>query len=475
MPTSFIVKNKRAVVAITAVLLMLVSLAYYFAVESAHLRSQVEKTREALALNKEALVFTLNYESDYRAFVASADEELFQKKSSETKIARETPVSALQILTAQNGENSTIVRELADVQRALASQPISRETLGNLSRKELSQELARREELLDRYRKANARLSAKEQKVLIEQRSKVQLYRDLFYWAFGALSFGCLSGLFWLSRAIDQYLKEKNEAVTILQRKTDDLQRAKDEAVRANLLKSQFVANISHEIRTPMNGILGLSELLAESETDSDGIAKHIHDSALSLMNILNDLLDFSKLEAGRMQLNPTQFNVAELIKDVCDLMAVNFASQHLSLESAVEPPLNDYFIGDCDRIRQVLLNLVHNALKFTTTGKVTVNAKIDRTHDEDAFVRFEVIDTGVGIDEMTQKQLFQPFTQADMSSTRRHGGTGLGLSISKSLVELMNGIIDCESEVGKGSTFSFVVPLEMVKKAADIEPTPAG
>jgi signal transduction histidine kinase len=474
MSTSFIVKNKRAVVAIAAVLLMLVATAYYFAVEAAHLRNQVEKTREALALNKEALVFTLNYESDYRAFVASADEEQFQKKSSESKLARETPVGALQILTAQNGENSTIVREMADVQHALASQPISRETLGNLTRKELSQELARRELLLDRYRKANAQLSAKEQKVLMQQRQKVQIYRDFFYWAFGALSVGCLAGLWWLSRAIDLYLKEKNEAVSMLQRKTEDLQRAKDEAVRANLLKSQFVANISHEIRTPMNGILGLSELLSESE-DEDGIAKHIHESALTLMTILNDLLDFSKLEAGRMQLNPTQFKVSDIVQDVVDLMGVNFASKNIALESSVEPALNDYFIGDCDRIRQVLTNLVHNALKFTSSGKATVRTSIDRTVEEDAFVRFEVTDTGVGIDEETQRQLFQPFTQADMSSTRRHGGTGLGLSISKSLVELMNGIIDCRSELGKGSVFSFVVPLQMVRKAASIEVTQAG
>ena len=213
-----------------------------------------------------------------------------------------------------------------------------------------------------------------------------------------------------------------------------------------------------------MNGILGLSELLANAEKENgdnqDGMAKHIHESALSLMGILNDLLDFSKLEAGRMQLHPSDFNVANLVKDIVDLMTVNFQTKGLELQSTVDSALNKTFIADQDRLRQVLLNLVHNALKFTAEGQVSINARLEKYYENTAYVRFEVIDTGVGIAPELRKHLFQPFMQADMTSTRRHGGTGLGLSISKDLVELMGGMIDCRSEQNKGSTFFFVLPL---------------
>jgi signal transduction histidine kinase len=301
-------------------------------------------------------------------------------------------------------------------------------------------------------------------------REQAKVLRELFYTAFALLALGGLGGLWWLYQAIDEYVREKNEAMSALELKTDDLQKARDEAVRANLLKSQFVANISHEIRTPMNGILGLSELLSQSETDEDGMAKHIHDSAMSLMTILNDLLDFSKLEAGRMQLNLVEFSAAALLKDVAEFMSVNFAAKGIVLETSIDEALDKEFIGDRDRIRQVLLNLIHNALKFTSTGGVTITIKVEKYYEDEAFVRFEVTDTGIGINLEAKKKLFEPFVQADMSSTRRHGGTGLGLSISKSLVELMNGSIDCQTEENKGSTFSFVVPLRVKLPSAALE-----
>jgi len=245
-----------------------------------------------------------------------------------------------------------------------------------------------------------------------------------------------------------------------------ELEAAKDNAVHASKAKSEFLANMSHEIRTPMNGILGMAELLGLSNIDDRQreYVDVITNSANALLCIINDILDFSKIEAGAMHLDPTPFNLKSSINDVTALLNTN--SQGKGLELIINYPSNipTNFIGDAGRIRQVLTNLVGNAIKFTAEGHVQIDVGIE-TSDENPntpMVTLNVTDTGIGIAPDSLKAVFEKFTQADGSTTRVYGGTGLGLAITKRIAEMMNGDIDVTSEVGVGSTFGIKIPLEI-------------
>ena len=241
----------------------------------------------------------------------------------------------------------------------------------------------------------------------------------------------------------------------------DDLRRARDEAIQANILKSQFVANISHEIRTPMSGILGLSELLVnETEGETKVTAEYINSSASNLMVLVNDLLDMSKLEAGKFEIIKEVFQLNELVENVLTAFDLPASNQNLELLRHVDESLKEDFIGAPGRIRQVLQNLIQNAFKFTDKGSVKVLVEPQKVDGSTVYVRFSVSDTGPGISEVNQGKLFQLFVQVDGSTTRKHGGTGLGLALSKKLVQLMNGVISIDSVEGAGSTFWFTIPL---------------
>lgn len=250
-----------------------------------------------------------------------------------------------------------------------------------------------------------------------------------------------------------------------LERMNDALRTARDEAIRANHLKSQFVANISHEIRTPMSAILGLSELLSN---DCDGEAKstadHIFKSANNLMTLVNDLLDMSKLEAGKIDIVKERFTIEGMIHELISCNSHLAASKGLGLSFKIDDSLQLEVNGAQNRIRQVLQNLVQNAIKFTDSGEVIISVEEQRREEKTVYVRFSVIDTGPGIPEQSQSKLFQLFVQVDGSTTRKHGGTGLGLALSKKLVALMHGVISVDSIEGEGSTFWFTLPLEIVK-----------
>jgi hypothetical protein len=237
-----------------------------------------------------------------------------------------------------------------------------------------------------------------------------------------------------------------------------ELKIAHDEALEASRLKSEFVTNMSHEIRTPLSGIMGMSELLTLKNLDDEGqeIAKHVHESSRHLLVVVNDLLDFSKLEAGKMILEKAEFSPAELIQEVVNITSRDAAKKDLFLRTQIDAMVSTKLLGDKGRIKQVILNLVYNAIKFTANGGITIEVKEDGDR-----TRFTVADTGIGIAPAVQQKLFQPFVQADGSTTRVYGGTGLGLSISKSLVALMNGEMGVSSEVGAGSTFWVTLPLE--------------
>ena len=241
------------------------------------------------------------------------------------------------------------------------------------------------------------------------------------------------------------------------------LQLARDAALESTRLKSIFLANMSHEIRTPMNGIIGMAGLLRRTPLDEEQshFSQTIEDSGLTLLRLINDILDFSKMESGKMKLEKAEFAPSTLVESVAELLAENGQRKGIELILWIDPSLPKKVIGDATRLRQILNNLVGNAIKFTPKGEVQIKIKPIRKKGQRCRIRFEVKDTGIGIAPSAKRHIFKAFTQADESTTRKFGGTGLGLAISRQLIELMGGKLHVDSEEGKGSQFFFSLPFD--------------
>ncbi len=273
---------------------------------------------------------------------------------------------------------------------------------------------------------------------------------------------GALTVLIGLGIAL--YVVRKTQ---ILQERMNRSRLAAEQAARA---KSDFLANMSHEIRTPLNAIIGMSGLLKNSELSEQqkDYINTIENSGDALLSVINDILDYSKIEAGKFELEQRSFELRQCVEDTLDLLAPKAAEKQLELAAQIDPAIHGACLGDENRLRQVLINLANNAIKFTHVGEVVLGVKLEENlADNNCLLHFSVRDTGIGIDKDKVGKLFKSFTQADSSMTRRYGGTGLGLTISKQLVELMGGQIWVESEPGVGSTFHFTISLKQAHEQA--------
>lgn len=426
--------------------------------------NEIEATREAVAIRVELdgiLESLLTIETSKRGYVISGDEHhLKLMEAGKSKLP-----AHFQRLTELVKQDSLMLKRVMDLRSQVEVSVLHHNEI-TIARKEKGIEAAadliatgRGERLMDGIRIRIGTMRNMEPELLSDSRtsSRVKLLRaSMTSLVAGVLGVGAGVFAFWLAGVMLRH-----------QQQTKALIEAKLEAERSSQEKSVFLANMSHEIRTPLNGIIASTDLLmrrADLSAEAAENARVISESGDLLLNLLGDILDFSKIEAGQVSLEKHSFELATVVNDTVALMANRADAGSVQLDLTIAPALSPYYEGDSYRLRQVLLNLLANAVKFTPAqGHVHVTIASGGGTVDCTAVRFEVQDTGIGMDESATVRIFERFTQADTSTTRRYGGSGLGLAISSRLVQMMGGQLEVTSTPGKGSVFFFTLPLRPV------------
>ena len=272
------------------------------------------------------------------------------------------------------------------------------------------------------------------------------------------------------NQTIEQTTRDNQETIDELEIRNHELNIGRQQALDASQLKSEFLANVSHEIRTPLNGIIGFADLLKRTQISSrqNDYLQNISNSSSDLLKIIDDILDLSKIDAGKIILDKTKYSLRNVVEEILEVLALNAREKKIELIHYLDPSLPKFLLGDRLKVKQILTNLINNAIKFTDEGEVSLKIYPIRKKDSQATIQFDIQDTGIGMTEEQKERLFKAFSQADASITRRYGGTGLGLLISKAFIEAMNGSISLTSEPEKGSTFSFTLETSIDDQASD-------
>jgi two-component system sensor histidine kinase/response regulator len=429
---------------------------------------QVENCHEIIGCLKDLGTLLRDAETGQRGFLLTGNAEYLSPYDEATTLI-ERKLDTLAALARSDHPSQTRMAEelklLVREKLAELSETIRFQTAGDVEAALRLVKTGRGIQVMTKIRNLVEFSDSYEQRRLHEAAATARVVRRIMVALNVACTLATLLLLFTVFHHISREIRERTRA-------EEELARAKDVAESTTRVKSEFLANMSHEIRTPMNGIMGMTDLLLETELSSRqreylGLVKA---SADSLLTVINDILDYSKIEAGKFQLLPLPFQFRDIMEETVRTLALRAHAKGLELACRIAPDVPDRLVGDYGRLRQILVNLVGNAIKFTERGEIFLQAELQGgTGDGEVNIHFSVIDTGVGIPAEKLVSIFEPFEQADSSTTRYYGGTGLGLAISGKLVRSMGGQIWVESRVGLGSTFHFNAQFSRQSKTATI------